>query len=263
MSSSQKTNTDDLKQANSKQIKVGGETKTLLLDDEEEKNKLKKYIEEYITKSIKEIFEQQNSHIEESGQTAFKIEDFKKIPNLKNKIKYAEMHLGKSIGKGTARIVFPLNKDTVIKIALNENGLLQNAAEISIFRKNNSNLISQIKNFDKDFSYIETEKATPATPNDWKKNTGISFRDWAVTLKNHLIDMSRANANKELAPENYEDIEETKFFKDTVKFILKNSVMAGDLLNLSSWGIASRNGKMMPVIIDYGLTKSNANNVAQ
>lgn len=256
-------NSDELKQANSKQVKVGGETKTLLLDDEEEKNKLKKYIEEYITKSIKEIFEQQNSYIDESGQTSFKIEDFKRIPHLKNKIKYAEMHLGKSIGKGTARIVFPLNKDTVIKIALNENGLLQNAAEISIFRKNNSNLISQIKNFDKDFSYIETEKATPASSNDWKRITGSSFRDWAVTLKNYLIDVSRASANKELAPENYEDIEETKFFKDTVKFILNNSVMAGDLLNLSSWGIANRGNKATPVIIDYGLTKSNADVVAR
>jgi hypothetical protein len=261
MSSQQKSNTDELKQANSKQVKVGGETKTLLLDDEEEKNKLSKYIEEYISKSIKEIFEQQQDLF--IDEVAFKINDFKKLPDLKNKIKYAEQKLGKSIGKGTARIVFPLGEDSVIKIALNEKGLLQNAAEISIFRKNNSNIISQIKNFDKDFSYIETEKAKPATPNDWKEITGVSFKDWASTLKNYLIDITGARANKEAAPENFEDIEETNFFKNTVNFLRKNSIMAGDLLNLSSWGIINRNGKIVPIIIDYGLTKSNADVVAR
>lgn len=258
-----KENTEEYKQTNTKKIKVNGKNKLLLMDDEEEKNRLENFVEAFVKQALEELFVQKANLVTESlideanYPENFKINEFISLSSFKKRIEYAKAHLGKYIGKGTSRIVFAADKHTVVKIAINERGLLQNKAEAMI-AKNEPKIIAQILAADKSYSYLEVERAKSATDDDWKKLTGFSFADWSATLRNHMIDLTNSSSFKVRAPDNFEEIEDTDLFDETVHFIIDNDMPTGDLIRISSWGVVNRHGKNIPVIIDYGMTNSNA-----
>jgi len=258
-----KENTEEYKQTNTKKIKVNGKNKLLLMNDEEEKNSLENFVEASVKKAIEELFAQKENIVYESlideanYPENFKIDDFIRQSTFEGRIDYAKKHLGKHIGKGTARIVFAADRHTVVKIALNEKGLLQNKAEATI-AKSEPKIIAQILSADKSYSYLEVERAKEITNEDWKKLTGFSFDDWAATLRNYMIDLTNSKSFKVKVPDNFEEIEDTDLFEETVRFIVDNDMPAGDLIRISSWGVVNRRNKNVPVIIDYGMTNANA-----
>ena len=256
MKKSPKKNTEELKQANSKTVKINGQKKLLLMDDEEDA----KSLEQFVETCVKELFEQtmnENFIDETNYPEGFNVNDFKSLSDYQQKIKYARKFLGKHIGKGTSRIVFAIDQNTVVKIALDRKGLFQNSAEIEI-AATEPQIVAKVLSSDDNFYYLEMERARKIAQSDWKRSTGHSFQAWMNTLRNKIIDLTLSTAYKQKVPDDFEDIEETPFFKEVINFILNYGVSVGDIARITSWGIVIRDGKTMPVIIDYGLTNSNA-----
>lgn len=97
------------------------------------------------------------------------------ISSIKNRLKFAKEKL-KLIGSGSARIVFALERDKVLKIAKDERGIEQNKVEINISKEKNK-LFTGIFDYADDLSWIVAEYALPCKASDFKKIYGITHED--------------------------------------------------------------------------------------
>ena len=260
----QDKHTEEHKQANKKTIKVGNQEKDLIFDNEEfeledsqlSENDLERVVEQMVSGEMDDLNESPlyEGWLEEADYPeGFDIETFKSLPSFKKRVQYARDHLGK-IGAGSARIVFGVDPFTVVKIAMNKKGLAQNEAEVDVSRRG-YDITAKVDEFDgESYLYIEMERAKKLNKSDWKRLTGWSFDDWMNTLNNRMLDLTGNRGYRRMTPEDFEDIEESELFSDVVEMMMNFSMPTGDVARASSWGIVTRDGKKVPVMIDYGLT---------
>ena len=90
---------------------------------------------------------------------------------------YCTKTLGQKVGQGTSRVVFDFEDDTVLKIAGNDTGRVQNEQEYEIFRTIGKNpLIPKIYDADTDsFIWLLSESVLPAKEIDFEKILGIPY----------------------------------------------------------------------------------------
>lgn len=189
---------------------------------------------------------------------SFSVDEMKAQPSKAAMIRYLEGHFGKKLGKGSGRIVFPVDKDTVLKVALNEKGVAQNEVEIDA-----SNIgyehIAKVHDFDRDGKWMEVERAERLRKtSEWPKLIGlpVKFNQWTALLLNYIRSRRRGGGGfyVNLDPEIMDDVEESEMFNDVVGMIANHEMAVGDMARPSSWGVVNRNGKRVPVLIDYGIT---------
>ena len=109
-------------------------------------------IVESILNSVRDMYEGFNEEeLTEEYPEGFNWDEFKKLPNHSKRIKYAKEYLGRPIGKGSSRIVFRVDETKVLKLALNQKGIAQNAAETSWYGDSYyDDLLAQVIDFDKE-----------------------------------------------------------------------------------------------------------------
>lgn len=171
----------------------------------------------------------------------------------KQKLKYLKPFLAR-LGGGSARIVFSLDSQTVLKIAKNEKGIAQNNIEIDIYRSFSPDIVAKVYDYDEENSiWLEMERAEKLRAADFKSFTGISFKDFGAILhfwyRNHIGKQTWYEK-----PALYDKFIETDFFNSLVELMGNYDMPAGDIIRPSSWGIVQRNGSRRPVLIDFGLT---------
>lgn len=257
---------DEHKEANKKVVTIGGKKKLLLFDNEETEqeeplteNELIEMIRAMVAEAASDLNGQINLNeawLDEADYPeGFSIKQFKALPSFRKRVEYAKQHLDKA-GRGSSRIVFAVDPDTVVKIALNKKGQAQNEVEIDVSNIGYEN-IAEVKNFDEEnYLYIEMEKAQKMKKSDWKRITGQSFYDWMSVLHNYMLDHIGKRGLRKLVPENFEDIEESELFNNVVTMMVDFEMPVGDISRVSSWGIIDKDGQEVPVLIDYGLTKT-------
>jgi len=253
---------------NKKVVTVGGEKKLLLFDNEEletseqiSETELQEMISWLVSEALEEMQEDSKPLYEAWLDEAdypegFSLETFKSLPSFKKRATYAREHLGR-LGGGSARIVFAVDPNTVVKIANNKKGQAQNEIEADVSRIGYEN-IAEVKDYDSDdYLYIEAERARKMTKSDWKRLTGWNFEDWANTLHNFMTERrGGAKWMKRPVPSDFEEIEESELFNNVVTMMADFDMPAGDIGRISSWGIVNRDGKEVPVLVDYGLTQT-------
>ena len=92
-------------------------------------------------------------------------------------IEYCYQHLGEPIDEGSSRIVFQLNDNFVIKLAMGYDGFMQNEREYKLSKAIDSELLTKVIYCSDDYSYIVAEYAIPATYEDFEKILGIPYSD--------------------------------------------------------------------------------------
>lgn len=200
------------------------------------------------------------NNVEEMAYPAsFNMEAFKSIPSYAGKIKYCKEKLGKQLGSGSSRMVFPIDDEKVLKLAMNNKGVAQNEAECDYYLQQ-IGLFAKIYDTDEDYKWIEMQLARKATAGDFKKFFGYPFKvicayvDYVYSLyarRNPMRDHSYDNLFKQVgdSDEYYDSI-----FYMLYEYMANTQLHAiGDLKRLSSWGVVSENGEESLVIIDYGL----------
>jgi len=191
----------------------------------------------------------------------FDIFSFKNMRSYAEKLRYAETHLGKPLGRGSSRVVYRVDNDKVLKLAKNKKGIAQNEAEIDwaddyYFE----DMLAKIFDYDRDNSYwVEMEVAYRVKSNDFQRLWGMNFKDLWVYLKNKNDENNGRRSMFHIDPELKEQLDSNEYVADVVDFMINSNSPDGDLSKMNSWGLVHRPEGDAIVLIDFGLT----NNVYQ
>lgn len=158
------------------------------------------------------------------------------------------------IAGGSARKVYKLNNDVVIKVAKNKKGSAQNEAEADWGISTYGMAADWYKVSDHDSIWIESEYCTKITPTEFKRRLGISFKYYCdcirYTVKERSSKYLRFACLAE--PENYDSIYEREDLLGYMyNYIGDFDPPDGDLCRISSYGL---NHKGEIVLVDTGLT---------
>lgn len=191
--------------------------------------------------------------------TTFSIEALNKISSPTGKVKYCNMTLQR-IGAGSARAVFKINDNAVIKVARNRKGIAQNETEINYAHV--SPLFTQIyKSDEENATWIVAEYARRAKSQDFVRLTGHNFKfvqEYIDLCKSEYSRYSRWNPSPQWEEffegvMNYE-VPNYEFFYEIHEYLSNFQLEAvGDLKRPSTWGVANRQNGEELVIVDYGL----------
>jgi hypothetical protein len=178
---------------------------------------------------------------------SFNFSEFKNIKSFASKIKYAQQHLLSRVGSGSSRVVFKIDDEKVIKIALNKKGLAQNLEEAEGY-KQNYDVLARVFDVDYDDMWIEMELAKKITPSRFKELTGTSpleVGEWLAYQKGERENYS------------FSDLEDNDFANELQEFVFDYDYPApGDFNRISTYGEVIRNGKPTVVVIDFGASKN-------
>lgn len=168
------------------------------------------------------------------------ISDEDKVNLQLNKFKERKDFFNKKftlIGKGSARLVYDINNEYVLKLAKNNKGIAQNKVEINISKSNKYNdIIAKAVEFNDNGNYLIQQKAKSISDDRFEELTGLQQRGFLYYLR----------FNKEWDGDN-------KKFYDSVNSLIKEfDLDRFDVTDESSWGEV--NGKA--VLVDYGLDKN-------
>lgn len=208
----------------------------------------------------------ENSVEEMAYPASFNMEAFKAIPSYAGKIKYCKEKLGKQLGQGSSRMVFPIDDEKVLKLAMNEKGVAQNEAECEWFLQK-IGLFAKVYDCDEDYKWIEMQVARKAMASDFKKFFGYPFKVICAYVDYVHNMYSRRRSYRDTSYDNlFHQIEESEEYNngDSVFYMLYEYLAnyqleaIGDLQRLSSWGVVKEDGQESLVIIDYGLNDSVA-----
>lgn len=187
--------------------------------------------------------------------SGFDVKRLKSISSFAGKVKYAAAHLSK-LGQGSSRIAFAVDANTVIKIARNNKGLAQNQTESDATNIGAGEAIAQVKEVDDDYFWIEMERASKMTKPLFKQLTGFVFEDFGRSLQYwYFTEKSTLKYYAGTGPVLQNQIKETQLFQSITEMVVNFDMPIGDFMKTSSWGVVNRNGKQMPVLIDYGITE--------
>ena len=154
------------------------------------------------------------------------------------------------LGRGSARRVFAIGSDKVVKLAKDKRGLAQN--KIEAFAGNDSfasEILAEVYDYDAvDFAWIIAERLTP-------------LEDGEESIAEELIGVPWTDIKKmlgvkgdELAPSfTFEVKPNLKFMKNFESFLHRYAgLLEGDIAKTSSWGI-KKDGSL--ALLDYGITR--------
>lgn len=173
--------------------------------------------------------------------------------NHKKRIEYAKSFM-KKIGAGSSRIVFDLDASTVLKVAKTAAGIAQNETEVDVYRAFKPSCVAVVYDYDNEnYTWIEMEKAKKAKPSDFAKILKINFINFTEIMM-YWYDKTIGSSRYSNKPVNYDNFTSTDFFYDLEQLIGNYDMPIGDIIRISSWGVANRNGLDTLVLIDFGVT---------
>lgn len=193
----------------------------------------------------------------------FNLSDLKNIRSFKGKTEYVRSKLGKQLGKGSSRIVFPVDDSKVLKLAWNRRGIAQNEAEVGA--SSTHDITAEVFDYADDYSWIEMEKTTPIKSSaQLKSKIGFDQTELARILdKMHFDATGKTNDWRYpvIMPaglKDWDDVWEEGFLRDLISFLVDYDLL--DRVNFASefsqpkhFGVNSK-GEIK--LIDYGLNTS-------
>lgn len=198
------------------------------------------------------------SNINEAMDDAFSFEELSRLSSFTKRLKYCTVHLGKPIGSGTARSVFQLSDEKVLKLAKNPKGIAQNETEADGYAQTYDVLPNLYETAD-DNSWIVMEYVLPAKDADFRHCLGMSFKTFCEWVKKAFLAYS-SNADSrfitsDMSDEEFEKSLDNEWFSYYYSYLADYDVPLGDLLRISSYGICQRNGGVEIVLLDSGLSQ--------
>ena len=193
--------------------------------------------------------------------------------------KLCRQYLGDKIGSGSSRVVFQLDDEKVLKLAMSEQGVAQNKAEINAYKKTTKykDLFPQIFSVGHNDTYFITEYVLPLNT---LSNTpqGDDYMDdiyncLGVTKNSYinLMEFIECNLYKNNSNLNIEQLKQTQFeagvsvydfmntkmkenanFNLLMQYLLDNPNLVGESFKQPNMGMTERNGQPWIVILDNG-----------
>ncbi len=185
----------------------------------------------------------------------FSMEKLKSLPHYSKRLEYVQSHLQK-IASGSARTIFKVDDEKVLKVAKNAKGIAQNEAEADWGTQRYDICANTFDRDDKNY-FIEMELARKVTPTQFKQVTGYSIEDIQTFL--NLEKQRNTESNTRISPEKKEwmkECYENEWIQNLTRFIYDYGYpYPGDFGRLSTYGLVNREKGEAIVMVDFGLTK--------
>lgn len=208
-----------------------------------QENKLKKYL------------------VKEAMGDEFSFETLRSLPTFISRKKYCDMYLGYHVGKGSSRIVYQIDDNKVLKLAWNQKGIAQNREEFSFSQEWLVDVTPEVFNEMSDienYTYITSEYVLPAKEKDFKEVFGINFRQFqtlVITVAG-WYDYKLSRYHQTFTDEEINKISDFNIdICQFINYISNYQPPIGDMLRLINYGLVNREGKLMIVLLDSGLTE--------
>jgi hypothetical protein len=220
------------------------------------------------SRDIETISLDESRHLQEMAYPdTFNLEEFKALNSGKAILSYCKDRL-QLIGSGSARFVFQVDDDKVIKIAKNMRGIAQNSVEAE--QSNDTYLrsmgiVAETYEYHPSFMWIEMEKCHPVSEEEFATRVGIRpdilskvVLHWSRYYKHYIGDdpdlIAHIHDNSPDESEQYW-LDNTnwnnEFIQKICKYMLDFELLPNDFGAISAYGINS-NGDL--IVIDFGLT---------
>lgn len=195
--------------------------------------------------------------LSEAAMDNFSLEDLSSIKTLKGRYKYCQKLCGDPIGRGSSRVVFQLDDYKVLKLALNQKGIVQNMEESRKYGYNSS-IFPEIYETDSNYYWLVSEFVLKAKEEDFMVCMNIDFNDFCKFITSSLY--YRFNKRMFYTPftykeytdlcENNEDLNEWDTFIGDY-----NGEGVGDMFRICNYGLANREYGATIVLLDSGLSE--------
>lgn len=196
--------------------------------------------------------------LDEDYPETFNIEEFKSLTTFNKRIKYCQEHLIR-ISSGSARIVYKIDNQKVLKLAKNNKGIGQNETEIDLSSAGSySKVVARIFDHHPSYLWVEMELARPVKLADFKSEFGYGLDvilDYLTYIYYSEISPSKGDASfYELPPDVLARLENHEFINKVTQMMNDYEINPSDYGKKSSYGLVQRDGKNKIILIDYGLT---------
>lgn len=155
------------------------------------------------------------------------------------------------ITSGSARAVYKINDEKVLKIAKNPKGIAQNQTEADWGLKNYG-VAAEWYDISDDGIWIESELCKKIGMKEFKECTGYTFKYFCNCLEYYYYGRHRNPYYHPAEPEGYDETWEDDFIRSFYEYIGDFDVPVGDLTRISSYG---KNHEGEIVLVDTGLTQ--------
>ncbi|MFA5366436.1 MAG: hypothetical protein WC333_00735 [Dehalococcoidia bacterium] len=184
------------------------------------------------------------------------LEGLNGIDTFVKRIEYCNKRL-KKIARGSGRFVYEFDDAKIFKLAVNQEGLMQNAVEASFLPRwtdRRFEFLANVLDSNDCKDWVVAEKAGRVTLKKFKELTGFKLKDVYFYLVN-CGEVRRGNEKRHLLPVNIENnMNGDNFIIKFEEFVFKYDIHFGDLSCINTYGEILRNGKPTAVLVDYGLT---------
>lgn len=182
----------------------------------------------------------------------FDWEYFKSLRNLKDIVKYATSKLGRP-KKGSSRLTFLIDDDKVLKVAYNQVGLRQNRIEGDYYIKGYYDVVAKVLEKSPQDIWVEMERVKPLRSDSLIRRYLDGYT--LYELRDYLNQYGLADVKNDGQDKIFEELRNNEFVNEIED--LKNSfdLLVGDITRIGSWGMVKRDGKEVPVLFDYGISK--------
>lgn len=187
----------------------------------------------------------------------FDINVFKSLKSFSKRIQYCEKFLQR-IASGSARIVYKIDDEKVLKLAKNAKGIAQNEVEGGDYYLQKIGCFAKTFDVDENYLWVEMQLARKAKISDFKRITGFDFYTicaWcdyvSPNLYNHIDERMKQLFQSDEFQEYIDDYDGLFYqLNDYIgNYQLKH---IGDLKRISSWGVIIEDGEEKLVLVDYG-----------
>ena len=191
-----------------------------------------------------------STELNEFQSEGFDLDKFLKMTTFAAQIRYANANLQR-LASGSARIIYVIDDNTVLKLAKNIKGIAQNEAENSLSNDYMvpENIIAKVLEADEKDRWIVMERAKKIGKARFRQlMDGIDIDEFYSYLYNNS-----GNTDKQFRRpvKDQEKLDNNEFAQDLLEFINNFDFQIGDFARPSSFG--EIDGRL--VITDYGLTK--------
>ena len=214
-------------------------------------------INDIINETLTEFFNE-TLNIEEDYPTSFDIDYFKTLQSFNKRALYCEQHLQR-ISSGSARIVYKIDNEKVLKLAKNKKGLAQNEVEIEYGGDYYlQDVLAKVIDHNENNLWVEMELARKLTKPLFKSIVGVDFDTFADFIRSYYYETNpskgRHMRSQDFDEETKEYMWENEFTSGILDFIGSYGVPVNDLARMNSYGVVKRDGQDTVVVIDFGLT---------
>ena len=172
------------------------------------------------------------------------LKQLSELKDFDDRVELAEKHWEK-LGTGSARAVFKISDDLIIKLAINKAGISQIKTEAQFDLQ--KPCVATVVVANPEGKWLISHFTETMTKEDFKKITGIGFDNFSSCL---FYAYNNESDNWIREPKNFDQIKNHPLFKCVGELVV-SGILIGDISKSSSWGI--RQGQVY--VRDWGLDK--------